>query len=169
MSDTSRPQRIEVLKSSVEEMRAKLSPTRAQIEQMMGIMQQLLQAKSADGGQQEEKAGGSGRGDANDNSSDAGRAPREEGAAGMRVGATTESAEGGKMSSHSSRTLDESRPADDTGRRPEVSASVGPIINMASTAAVAAAAATTAVPAITAVTATTAGTFPRSWGYLRGT
>ena len=117
MSDASRPQRIEVLKSSVEEMRAKLSPTRAQIEQMMGIMQQLLQAKSADGGQQEEKAGGSGRGDANDNSSDAGRAPREEGAAGIRVGATTESAEGGKMSSHSSRTLDESRPADDTGRR----------------------------------------------------
>ena len=55
MSDTRRPQIIEVLESSVGEMKEELSRTRAQIEQMMGIMQQLLQAKSADGGQQEEK------------------------------------------------------------------------------------------------------------------
>ena len=34
------------------------------------------------------------------------------------------------MSSHSSRASDESRPADDTGRRPEIPASVGTMINM---------------------------------------
>ena len=39
----------------------------------------------------------------------------------------------------------------------------------AATVTIAVAAATTAVPAATAVTATTAGTFPRSWGGLRGT
>ena len=68
MSDTSRPQRIQVLKSSVGEMRAELSHTRAKIEQMMSMMQQLFQVKSADGGQQEDKSGSSGRGDANDDS-----------------------------------------------------------------------------------------------------
>ena len=55
----------------------------------MGMMQRLPQAKSADGGKQEEKSGGSVGGDANDESGGAGRAPREEGAAGARVGATT--------------------------------------------------------------------------------
>ena len=39
------------------------------------MMQQLVKAKSADGGQQEEKSGGSGRRDANDDSGGAGRAP----------------------------------------------------------------------------------------------
>ena len=96
---------------------------------MMGMMQQLLQAKSADGGQQEEKSGGSGRGDANDDSGGAGRAPREGGAAGTRVGATTATAAAGRVSSHSSRSSGGSRPADDTGRRPKVPADVGPIIN----------------------------------------
>ena len=55
----------------------------------MSMMPQLLQAKSADGGQQEEKSGGSGREDANDESGRTGRAPRKEGVAGTRVGATT--------------------------------------------------------------------------------
>ena len=49
MSDTSRPQRIEVLESSEGEMRAELSHTRAKIEKMMGMMQRLLQVKSTDG------------------------------------------------------------------------------------------------------------------------
>ena len=88
MSDTSRPQRIEKLESSVGEMKIELSRTRAQIEQMMGMIQQLLQAKSAGGGQQEEKSGGSGRGDATDDSGGAGREPCEEGDVGTRVGAT---------------------------------------------------------------------------------
>ena len=34
------------------------------------------------------------------------------------------------MSNHSSRAWDGSRPADDTGRRPEAPADVGPTINM---------------------------------------
>ena len=87
---------MEVLESSVREMKAELSHTRAQTEQMMGAMQQLLQAKSADEGQQEDKSGGSGRGDTDDDSGGARRAPREEGAAGTRVGTTTETATGGK-------------------------------------------------------------------------
>ena len=73
ISDTSRSQRIEVLESNMGEMKGELSHTRPHIEQMMGMMQQLLQAKSADGGQQEEKSGGSSRGDANDDSGGAGR------------------------------------------------------------------------------------------------
>ena len=125
MSDTSRPQRIEMLKSRVGDMKAKLSHTRAEIEHMMGMMQQLLQAKSADGDQQEEKSGGSGRVDANDESGR--RAPREERAAGTRVGATRGTAEGGEISCHGSRASDGSRPADSTGRRPEVPAGVSPI------------------------------------------
>ena len=48
-------------------------------------MQQVLQTKSADEGQQKEKSGGTGRGDANHDSGGAGRAPREEGAAGASV------------------------------------------------------------------------------------
>ena len=78
MSDTSGFQRIEVLESNVGEIKTELSRTRADIEQMMGMMQQLLQAKSADGGQQKEKSGGSGRGDVNDDRDGTGRAPREE-------------------------------------------------------------------------------------------
>ena len=130
MSDTCRPQRIEELESHVREMKAELFHTREQIEQMMGMMQQLLQAKSADGGHQEETPDGSGRVDADEDSGGVGRAPREKRAADTRVGATTETAARGKMSSHSSRASDESRPADDTGRRAEIPTGVGTMINM---------------------------------------
>ena len=85
----SEPQRIEVLESYVGEMEVELSHIRAQIKLRMEMMQQALQAKTADGDQHEDKSGGSGRGDANDDSGGAGRAPRKEGAAGARVGATT--------------------------------------------------------------------------------
>ena len=112
------------------EMKSYLSHTSAQIERMMGMVQQLLQAKSVDGGQQEEGSGGSDKGDANDDSGGAGRTPREEGTAGTRVGATTATAAKRRVSSHSSRASDESRPTDDTGRRPEVPVGVDPMINM---------------------------------------
>ena len=98
MSDASGPQRIEVLESKVGEMKVGLFHTRTQIEQMVGMMKQLLQAKSADGDQQEEESGGAGRGDANDDSGGAGRASREEGAVGARVGATTVTAAGERVS-----------------------------------------------------------------------
>ena len=112
-------------------MKLELSHTRALIDKIMGMMQQLLQAKLADGGQQKEQLGGTSRRDANDDNGGAGRAPREKEAAGARVGATTATtAVWGSVSNQSSRASDESRPADDTGRRPEVQADVGPMINM---------------------------------------
>ena len=111
-------------------MKLELSPTRALIEKIIGMMQQLLQAKSADGGQQEEESGGTSRGDVNDDSGGAGRASREEEAAGASVGATKATAAWGRVSNHSSRASDRSRPADETGQRPEVPAGVGPMINM---------------------------------------
>ena len=88
MRDASRPQRIEVLKSNVGEMKLEFSHTRAHIEQMIGMMKQPLHTRSAEGGQQKEESGGTGRGDANDDSGDAGRTSREEGASGAKVGAT---------------------------------------------------------------------------------
>ena len=42
MSDTSRPQELEVLESRVGARKAELSHIRAQTEQTMGMMQQLL-------------------------------------------------------------------------------------------------------------------------------
>ena len=42
MSDTNIPERIEVLESRVGGMKAELSHIKAQTEQMMGMMQQLL-------------------------------------------------------------------------------------------------------------------------------
>ena len=38
MSDASGPQRIEVLESNVGEIKVELSPTRVQVEQMMGMV-----------------------------------------------------------------------------------------------------------------------------------
>ena len=130
MNDACRPQRIEVLKSNVGEMKVEFSHTRAHIEQIMGMRQQLLQAKSADGGQQKDEPGGTGRGDANDDSGSPGRAPREEGAAGASVVATTAIVAMVRESNHSSRASDGSTPAYDMGRRPDVPAGVGPMVNM---------------------------------------
>ena len=117
MSIASGPQRNEVLESNVGEMKMELSHTRTQIEQMMGMVQQLLQAKSADRDQQKEESG-------------AGRAPCEGGATGARIGATTATAAGGRVSNHSNKALVGSRPADDKGMRPEVPAGVDPMINL---------------------------------------
>ena len=85
--------------------------------------------QSADGGQPTKESGGTRRGDENDDSGGAGRAPREEGAVSSRVGATTATAAGRRVSNHSSRASDGSRPPDDTDRRPEVPGDVGPMIN----------------------------------------
>ena len=130
MSNASGPQRIEVLQSNVGEMKVELSHTRAHIEQMMGIIQQLLQAKSADGGQQKEGSGGTGKEDANNDSGGAGRAPREDGAAGARVSATGATDAGKRVSNHNNRASGGSKTADDTGRTSEVPAGEGPMINM---------------------------------------
>ena len=100
------PQRIEVLESNVGEMKVELTHTKAQIEQMMSMMLQRLQAKSADAVQQKDKSGSTGRGDTNKDSGGAGRSPREEGATGARVGATTAAAAERRVSNHSNRTSD---------------------------------------------------------------
>ena len=81
-----------MLASNVGEMKVEFSHTRAHIEQMMGMMPQLLQASSAEGGQQKKESGGTGRGYKSNDSGGAGRPPRDEGAAGARVGATTTTA-----------------------------------------------------------------------------
>ena len=86
-------------------MKVELSHTRTRLDQMMGMMQKLLHDKSADGGQQDEESGGTGRGE-NDDSGGAGRAPHEEEAAGPKIGTTTATAAGGRMSNHSSRASD---------------------------------------------------------------
>ena len=65
----------------------------------------------------------------NNSSGGTGRAPHEKEVAGARVGTTTATGAGGRGSNHSSRASDASRPAADTGRRPEVPAGVGPMIN----------------------------------------
>ena len=130
MSDASGLQKNKGPGSNVGEIKVELSHTMAHIERMMDTIQQLLQAKSADGGQQIEESGGTGRGDATDDSSSAGRATREERAATPRVSATTAIAAGGRVSNYRSRALDGSRPPDDTSQRSEVPVSVGPMINM---------------------------------------
>ena len=96
----------------------------------MSMMQQLLQAMSADGGQQKDESGGTGRGNTNDNSGGARRAPREGGAAGARIGDTITSTAGGRVSNLSSRAFDRSGPTDGTDRRPQVPAGVGPMTNI---------------------------------------
>ena len=118
-----------MLELNVGEMRVELSYTMEHM-QMMGMMQQLLQAKSADGGQQKDESGDTGRGEVNNDSGGAGRAPRQKGAAGARVGGTTATAAGGRVFNHSSKASGGSRPAGDTGRRPEVPAGVGTMLSM---------------------------------------
>ena len=130
MSDASGHQRIEILESNEGEMKVQLSHIRAQIEQMMSMTQQLFQAKAADGSQQEEESGGTGRKEEKNDSGGTGRALHEEETAGARVGTTTVTAAGERGPNHSRRASNGSRPADDTGRKPEVLAGVGPTFNM---------------------------------------
>ena len=116
-SDSSGPHRLEELQSKVE--------------RMIDTMSQLLEAKSAGGGQQrvEEESGGTGRGIALNYSGGAGRAPptADTGYGVTAVGA----AAAADVPVHSRRAASEpTRSADDIGRRPEVPAGVGPTVNM---------------------------------------
>ena len=117
MSDSSGPHRLEELESKVEK--------------MMGMTSQLLEAKFADGGQQREKeeTGGTGRGATHNYSGGAGRASpiadRDDGVTAVGAAAAAE------VPVHSRREASEqTSPADDIGRRPEVPAGVGPTVNM---------------------------------------
>ena len=117
MSHSSGPQRLEKLESKVEK--------------LMDMMSQLLEAKSACGGQQreEEKSSCTGRGAAHNYGGGAGRtSPTVDtgyGVTEVRVAAAAE------VPVHSRRAASEpARPADGIGRRPEVPVGVGPTVNM---------------------------------------
>ena len=117
MSDSSGPHRLEELDLKVE--------------RIMDVVSQLLEAKSAGGGQQreEEELGGTGRGSAPNYSDGAGRAsPTADSGYGVTAGGAAAAAE---VPIHSKKTASEStRPADDIGGRPEVPAGVGPTVNI---------------------------------------
>ena len=117
MSDSSGPHRLEELESKVEE--------------MMDMMSQLLEAKSAGGGLQreEEVSGSTGRGVAHNCSGDAGRAsPTADTSYGVTAVGAAAAAE---VPVHNRRAASEpTRSADDIGRRPKVPAGVGPTVNM---------------------------------------
>ena len=117
MSDSSGPHRLEELDSKVE--------------RIMDMMSQLLEAKSAGGGQQreEEEIGGTGRGAAPDYSDGTGRAsPTADSYHGVTAVGAAAAAE---VPIHSKRAASDSiRPADDIGGRPEVPAGVGPTVNI---------------------------------------
>ena len=97
----------------------------------MDMMSQLLEAKSAGGGQQREKeeTGGTGRGVAHNYSGGVGRAsPTADTGYGVAAVGAAAAAE---VPVHSRRAATEpTRPADDIGWRPEVPADVGPTGNM---------------------------------------
>ena len=116
--DSSGLHRLEELESKVEKI-------------MMNVTSQLLEAKTAGGGQQkkEEESGGTGRGAAHTYSGGAGRASPTAytgyGVTAVRAAAAAE------VSVHSRRTASEpTRPADDIGRRSDVPTGLGPTVNM---------------------------------------
>ena len=116
MSDSSEPHRLEELESKVEK----------KVEIMVDLISQLLEAKSAGGGQQreEEESGGTGREADHNYNGGAGRASptADTGYGATAVGA----AAAAEVPVHSRRTASEpTRPADDTGRRPEAPAGGG--------------------------------------------
>ena len=117
MSDSSEPHRLEELESKVEK--------------VMDMISRLLEAKSAGGGRQreEKESGGTGRGAYHNYNGGAGRAsPTADTGYGVTALGAAAAAE---VPVHSRRTASEpTRPADDTGRRPEALADVGPTANM---------------------------------------
>ena len=118
MNDSSGPHRLEELESKVKK--------------TMDMMSQLLEPKSAGGGQQREakESGGVGRGVAHNYSGGAGRAsPTVDPDYGVTVGAPV-AAEVLVHSKQIRAASEPTRPADDIGRRPDVPAGVGPTVDM---------------------------------------
>ena len=98
----------------------------------MDMMSQLLEAKSAGGGQQreEEESGGTGRGTVHNYSGGAGRAsPTADPDYGVTVGAPV-AVEVPVHSKQRRAASEPTRSADGIGRRPEVPAGVGPTVDM---------------------------------------
>ena len=68
MSESNDPQRFEALESNVTEIQGQMS-------ELMSVMRQLTQTRTASFGQREEESGGTGRGSAHNYSGGAGRVP----------------------------------------------------------------------------------------------
>ena len=110
----------------------RLEELESKVEKTMDTMSQLLEAKSAGGGQQreEEESGGTGRGAAHNYSRGTGRAsPTADPDYGVTVGAPV-AAEVPIHSKQRRAASEPTRPADDIGWRPEVPAGVGSTVDM---------------------------------------
>ena len=96
--------------------------------ELMSMMRQLTQTRTADVGQREEESGGTGRGAAHNYSGIAIRVPS---IADTSYGATVVGATAvAEVPVHSRAASEPGRPADDTSRRPVLPAGVGPMIDV---------------------------------------
>ena len=116
MSESNDPQRFEALESNVTEVQEQMS-------ELMSMMRQLTQTRTAGVGQREEKSGGTGRGAAHNYSGGTGSVPPT---ADISHGATAAA----EVPVHSRAASEPGRPADDTSRRPVFPAGVGPMIDV---------------------------------------
>ena len=121
MSDSNNPRRFETVESNVTEIQGQMS-------ELVSMMRQVTQTKTAGVGQREEESGGSERGAAHNYSGGAGRVPptADTGYGATAVGATTAT----EAPVHSRAASEPRRPADDTSRRPVLPAEVGPMIDV---------------------------------------
>ena len=121
MSESNDPQRCEALELNVTEIQGQMS-------ELVSMMRQLTQTRTAGFGQREEKSGGTRRGAAHNYSGGAGRVPptADTGYGATVLGTTTVA----EVPVHSRVASEPGRPADDTGRRPVLSAGVGPMIDV---------------------------------------
>ena len=121
MSESNDPQRFEALESNVPEKQGQMS-------ELMKMMRQLTQTRTAGFGQREEESGGTGRGPAHNYSGGAGRVPptADTGYSATALGATAVA----EVPAHSRVASEPGRPADDTSRRPVLPAGAGPIIDV---------------------------------------
>ena len=119
--DSSNSRRLQTLESSVTEIQGQMS-------ELMGMMRQLTQTRTAGAGQHEEESGGTGRGAAHNPSSGAGRVPPTAVTA-VGVGRTRNAAEVEATAAREFTVHDRatSEPAD---TRPVLPTGVGPMIDV---------------------------------------
>ena len=116
MSESNDPQRFEALESNATEKQGQMS-------ELMKMMRQLTQTRTAGFGQREEESGGTGRGAAHNYSGGAGKVPPT---ADTGYSATAVA----EVPAHTRVASEPGRPADDTSRRPVLPAGAGPMIDV---------------------------------------
>ena len=121
MSESNDPQRFEALESNVTEIQVQMS-------ELMSMMCQLTQTRTASFGQEEEESGGIGRGAAHNHSGGTGRVPptSDRGHGATALGATAVA----EVPAHSRAASKPGRPADNTSQRPVLPAGVGSMIDV---------------------------------------